>query len=159
LSAKLIDAGIVCLIVGAVAAVLWLSAGSRVLGPDVFPWLPVVCGSAQFSAMPGYTIFAEYHYGRTIGKKLMGSGSCRNQARGLRSGKAALRQLPFFFQFFFIDALFAPVHGEAATRLRAAHEDSGGGGAPRAYAADVATFPGFSPSGGHLLYAARARSS
>jgi uncharacterized RDD family membrane protein YckC len=107
LVAKLIDAGIVCLIVGAVAAVLWLSAGSRVLGPDVFPWLPVVCGLGAVFGYAGYTIFAEYHYGRTIGKKLMGIRVVQESGTRITLGQAALRQLPFFFQFFFIDALFA----------------------------------------------------
>jgi len=43
LLAKVIDAGIVCLIAAAIAAVIWLVGGPQVLGPNVFPWLPVVC--------------------------------------------------------------------------------------------------------------------
>lgn len=106
LVAKVIDAGIVCLIVGAIAAVMWLAWGPRVFVPDVFPWLPVVCILGSVFGFVGYTIYAEYHFGRTIGKKLMGIRVVRESGTRISLGQALLRQLPFFAQFFFIDALF-----------------------------------------------------
>ena len=106
LVAKVVDAGIACLIAGAVAAAMWFTGGPRVLGPDVFPWLPVVCILRLMFGFVGYTIYAEYHFGRTIGKKLMGIRVVRESGTRISLGQALLRQLPFFAQFFFIDALF-----------------------------------------------------
>ena len=107
LVAKVIDAGIACLIAGAGAATMWLTGGTRVLGPDAFPWLPVVCMLSLVVGFIGYTIYAEYHFGRTIGKKLMGIRVVRESGTRISLGQALLRQLPFVAQFFFIDALFA----------------------------------------------------
>ena len=106
LVAKVIDAGVICLIAGAIAAAMWLAWGPRVLGPDVFfPWLPLVFLGSVFGFV-GYTIYGEYHFGRTIGKKLMGIRVVRESGTRISLGQALLRQLPFFAQFFFIDALF-----------------------------------------------------
>jgi uncharacterized RDD family membrane protein YckC len=107
LVAKVIDAGIVCLIAGTIAALMWAAWGPRVLGPDVFPWLPLVCILGSVFGFVGYTIYAEYRFGGTIGKKLMGIRVVRETGARITLGQALLRQLPFFAQFFFIDALFA----------------------------------------------------
>ena len=104
LVAKVIDAGIICLIVGAVATVVWLELGSRLW--DVFPFLPVFCVFGAVCGFVGYTIYAEYRFGRTVGKKLMGIRVVRESGTRISLGQAFLRQLPFFAQFFFIDALF-----------------------------------------------------
>lgn len=106
LVAKVIDAGIVCLIACAVAAAMWLAWGPAVFGPDVFPWLPFVCIVGSVFGFVGYTIYAEYHFGRTIGKKLMGIRVVRESGTRISVGQALLSQLPFVAQFFFIDALF-----------------------------------------------------
>jgi uncharacterized RDD family membrane protein YckC len=106
LVAKVIDAGIVCLIAGMIAALMWLAWETRVVGPDVFPWLPVVCILGSIFGFIGYTIWAEYSFGRTLGKKLMGIRVVRESGARISLGQAFLRQLPFFAQFFFIDALF-----------------------------------------------------
>jgi len=106
LIAKVIDAGIVCLIVGAIAAAMWLAWGPSVFRPGVLPWLPVICILGSVFGFVGYTIYAEYHFGRTIGKKLMGIRVVRESGTRISLGQALLRQLPFFAQFFFIDALF-----------------------------------------------------
>jgi uncharacterized RDD family membrane protein YckC len=106
LVAKVIDAGIVCLVAGAVAALMWLAWGPRLLGPDVFPYLGFVCIFGFVFLFVGYTIYAEFHFGRTIGKKLMGIRVVRESGTRISLGQALLRQLPFFAQFFFIDALF-----------------------------------------------------
>jgi uncharacterized RDD family membrane protein YckC len=106
LVAKVIDAVIACLMIAPVAAVMWLALGPRLLGPQVFPFLGLICVLGSVSVFVGYTIFAEYQFGRTIGKKLMGIRVVRESGTRISLGQAFLRQLPFFAQFFFIDALF-----------------------------------------------------
>jgi len=107
LAAKIIDAGIIGLIAAGIAAVSYLAWRSKVLG-GVFYWLlPIYIISAVLGFV-GYTIFAEYHFGRTIGKKLLGIRVVRENGTRISLGQAFLRQLPFFGQFFFIDALFVP---------------------------------------------------
>ena len=54
-----------------------------------------------------YTVIAEYRAGRTLGKRLMGIQVVRESGARISLGQSVLRQLPFFGQFFFIDALFA----------------------------------------------------
>jgi uncharacterized RDD family membrane protein YckC len=54
-----------------------------------------------------YTVIAEYRHGRTLGKRLMGIHVVRESGARISLGQSLLRQLPFFGQFFFIDALFA----------------------------------------------------
>ncbi len=107
LVAKVIDAGGICLIAGITAWVMWLVWGPRMMGPDAFPWLPLVCIVGSVFGFVGYTIYAEYRFGRTIGKKLMGIRVVRENGTRISFGQALLRQLPFFAQFFFVDALFA----------------------------------------------------
>jgi uncharacterized RDD family membrane protein YckC len=106
LLAKIIDAAIICLIAAAVAAAMWFALGSRVLGPDVFPWLPLVCILVLVLGFVGYTIYAEYRFGQTLGKKLTGIRVVRESGTRISLGQAFLRQLPFVAEFFFIDALF-----------------------------------------------------
>jgi len=112
LLAKLVDAGIICLIACAFALVMWLVWGPGVFGPDVysmggiFPFLPVICVFGSVCGFVGYTIYAEYRFGRTIGKRVMGIRVVRESGARISLGQAFLRQLPFFAQFFFIDALF-----------------------------------------------------
>jgi uncharacterized RDD family membrane protein YckC len=105
--AKIIDALLVCAVVAAVAVLMWVAGGPKVVGPDAFPWLPLVCIAGSVFGFVGYTIYAEYRFGRSIGKKLMGIRVVRESGTRISLGQALLRQLPFFAQFFFVDALFA----------------------------------------------------
>jgi len=107
LVAKVIDAAIVCLISGGIAIMLYLAWRAKFLG-DVFFWLPAFCILASILGFVAYTVYAEYRFGRTLGKKLMGIRVVRENGTRISLGQALLRQLPFFGQFFFIDALFVP---------------------------------------------------
>jgi len=107
LVAKMIDAALIGLIAGAIVAMLYLAWRSKVLG-YVFFWLPPICIIGSILSFVGYTIYTEYRFGRTIGKKLMGIRVVREDGTRISVGQAFLRQLPFFGQFFFIDALFVP---------------------------------------------------
>ena len=68
------------------------------------PMLAIFFGLIAFSV---YTATAEYRAGGTLGKQLMGIRVVRESGARIGLGQAWLRQLPFFGQFFFIDALFA----------------------------------------------------
>jgi uncharacterized RDD family membrane protein YckC len=54
-----------------------------------------------------YAAATEYHFGWTLGKHLMNILVVRESGARISLGQAAVRQLPFFLQFFWIDALFA----------------------------------------------------
>jgi uncharacterized RDD family membrane protein YckC len=106
LLAKIIDVGTVCLVTAAVTATMWFLGGFRVLGPAAFAWLPLACILVLVLGFVGYTIYAEYRFGQTLGKKLMGIRVVRESGTRISLGQAFLRQLPFVAEFFFIDALF-----------------------------------------------------
>jgi len=102
LAAKLIDAALVGAVVMTIAAALWM-----VLPPEAAFVLPVTCILGGVVGFVGYTVAAEYRSGRTLGKRLLGIRVVRESGARITLGQSALRQLPFFGQFFFIDALFA----------------------------------------------------
>ena len=101
-AAKLIDAAAVVAVVVAIVAMLW-----TVLPTEAAYFLPPLCILACVVGFVAYTAIAEYRHGRTIGKRLMGIQVVRESGARISLGQALLRQLPFFGQFFFIDALFA----------------------------------------------------
>jgi len=104
--AKIIDVllvvAVVCIAVGVPVLLLW----PYLPDPGKYFILPVSIGGCVF-AFAGYTIEQEYHRGATVGKRMMGVRVVRESGARISLGQAALRQLPFFAQFFFIDALFA----------------------------------------------------
>jgi len=102
LAAKLIDAAVVCAIVMTIAAGLW-----AVLPPEGRFVIPIVCIAGSILSFVAYTVIAEYRSSRTLGKRLLGIRVVRESGARISLGQSALRQLPFFGQFFFIDALFA----------------------------------------------------
>ena len=105
LGAKIIDAVLV-------AAVVCVALGVPML--LFWPYLPeakyfvfgVAAGVCVFG-FTAYTIDQEYRRGATVGKRMMGVRVVRESGARISLGHAALRQLPFFAQFFFIDAIFA----------------------------------------------------
>jgi len=102
LAAKIIDA---VLVLGPVAAIA--CAGFYLL-PD--PWgyfAPTLAFGGGLIAFAVYTVTAEYHNGRTLGKRVMGIRVVRESGARIGLGQSFLRQLPFFGGFFVIDALFA----------------------------------------------------
>lgn len=102
LMAKLIDAAIVGAIVMAFVAGLWM-----LLPPEGRFIIPLTCILGGVLSFVGYTVIAEYRSGRTLGKRFLGIRVVRESGARISLGQSALRQLPFFGQFFFIDALFA----------------------------------------------------
>ena len=101
-AAKLID---IAAVVGAVLTVvvaLWF-----VVPVEARFFLPA---AGILVCVFGYVVYAagtEYHFGWTLGKQLMDILVVRESGARISLGQAALRQLPFFLQFFWIDALFA----------------------------------------------------
>ena len=69
-------------------------------------FIPMVCILRSVFGYMAYTIVAEYRRGRTLGKRLMGIQVVRESGARISLGQSFLRQLPFFGQFFFFDALF-----------------------------------------------------
>jgi uncharacterized RDD family membrane protein YckC len=102
LVAKLIDFLSVAAVVVFPAAVWFV-----VLPRGLRPFIPIAAILACVFGFVGYTVLAEYWYGRTLGKRLMGIQVVRESGRRISLGQAVVRQLPFFAQFFWIDAIFA----------------------------------------------------
>ena len=96
--AKLIDFAVA---VAAVAPLVWLAslAGEAALIASCFFALAVV--------FPGYPIVAEYQFAKTVGKHLVGLRVVRESGARISLGQSVVRQLPAFFQVFWIDAMFA----------------------------------------------------
>jgi beta-lactamase class D len=102
LGAKLIDIGAVAAVVGTVTgAVLYAT------WPDTVFFVPVAGVLAFAFGFPLYSVLSEYAYGQTLGKRLMGMRVVRESGARVSLGQAVVRQLPFFAQFFWVDALFA----------------------------------------------------
>ena len=101
------------------------------------PWLPFVCILGSVFGFVGYTI-SPVPLRRTIGKKLMGIRVVARIGRADQPRPGAPAH-PFFAQFFFIDALFVLFTEKPPARVRADHEDAGGGGVAGIDAADVAS--------------------
>jgi uncharacterized RDD family membrane protein YckC len=101
-AAKLID---VTAIVGAV--LVFVVAVWFAVPVEVRYFVPVAGILVCVVAYVAYAVGTEYHFGWTVGKHLMNLLVVRESGARISLGQAALRQLPFFFQFFWIDALFA----------------------------------------------------
>ena len=54
-----------------------------------------------------YPVIAEYRYGKTVGKHLMGLRVVRESGARISFGQAVVRQLPMLTQVWWIDMLFA----------------------------------------------------
>lgn len=54
-----------------------------------------------------YPVIAEYEYGKTVGKHLMGLRVVRESGRRISFGQSIVRQLPTLTQVYWIDVLFA----------------------------------------------------
>ena len=55
-----------------------------------------------------YFVIAEYAWGTTIGKRLLGLYVVRESGTRIGLGQSFVRQFPLFFSFLFIDAAFIP---------------------------------------------------
>lgn len=67
--------------------------------------LGVFAGGAILFAI--YTVVAEYEFGQTLGKYLLGLGVVRESGTRISLGQSVVRQLAMFLQIYWIDALFA----------------------------------------------------
>ena len=67
----------------------------------------VTCVLGLAVALPGYPIVAEYRFAKTVGKRLCGLRVVRESGARISFGQSIVRQLPAFFQVFWIDAMFA----------------------------------------------------
>ena len=54
-----------------------------------------------------YPLVAEYRFGRTAGKRLLGLRVVRESGGRITLGQSAVRQLPVFLQVGWVDILFA----------------------------------------------------
>jgi uncharacterized RDD family membrane protein YckC len=54
-----------------------------------------------------YPLVAEYRYGKTFGKHLLGLRVVRESGTRISFGQSVVRQLPLVFQVFWVDVLFA----------------------------------------------------
>jgi uncharacterized RDD family membrane protein YckC len=96
-AAKLVD---FVLVIAAFAPLVWLAMTVDRAS------LVVLCILFMVAVMPGYPIFAEYRFGRTIGKYLFSLYVVRESGGRIGLGQSFVRQLPAFFQVFWVDAFF-----------------------------------------------------
>jgi len=96
--AKLID---FALMIAVIAPLAWLAMTVDHVA------LFVMCVLGLVVVLPGYPIVAEYRFGQTIGKHLFGLRVVRESGARISFGQSIVRQLPAFFQVFWIDAMFA----------------------------------------------------
>jgi uncharacterized RDD family membrane protein YckC len=96
-AAKLVD---FVLVIAAFVPLLWLT-----MSVDRAELL-VLCILFLVAVMPGYPIFAEYQFGQTIGKHIFSLYVVRESGARISLGQSFVRQLPAFFQVFWVDAFF-----------------------------------------------------
>jgi uncharacterized RDD family membrane protein YckC len=101
-AAKLVDVGAAAAIVIPVVCALFFMVPRDfklfVIGPGFG------LGVMGFMA---YVILAEARTGQTIGKRMLGLRVVRESGAQISLGQSVVRQLPVFFQVFWIDVLFA----------------------------------------------------
>lgn len=78
----------------------------RMAGIEFFFAFPIalLTGSFLFAI---YTIVAEWGTGQTLGKRALGLRVVRESGATISGGQAFVRQLPMFFQVYWIDIMFA----------------------------------------------------
>lgn len=102
ISAKFIDVALV-LAVMSPAMVLAANFGSE----NTFVATLIVTVLAATFGFGMYSVVAEGWKGQTFGKRVMGLFVVRERGTMINFGQALLRNLPFFLEVFWIDALFA----------------------------------------------------
>lgn len=99
LAAKLVDFVLIFTPFGVlIALALWAQDSG---------WLPLLGIVLLVIVLPCYPIIAEYRFGQTLGKYLLGLRVVRESGGRISLGQSVVRQLPAFFQVFWVDALFA----------------------------------------------------
>jgi uncharacterized RDD family membrane protein YckC len=97
-AARTIDFLAFVAIVGPIVCLLW----------RVIPFQLVVVAIVVFIvAGCFYPLLAEYWFGKTLGKHLLGLRVVRESGGRISFGQSVVRQLPLFLQVFWIDVMFA----------------------------------------------------
>jgi uncharacterized RDD family membrane protein YckC len=95
--AKLVDFVVA---IAALAPLVWLAS-------QINAGLFIVACILGLACLPLYPIVAEYQFAKTLGKHLLGLRVVRESGARISFGQSIVRQLPAFFQVFWIDAMFA----------------------------------------------------
>jgi uncharacterized RDD family membrane protein YckC len=96
--AKVID---FVLVIGIAAPLIWLTMVTD------RPLAMIACVLVLIIVLPGYPIMAEYQFAKTVGKHLFDLRVVRESGGRISFGQSIVRQLPAFFQVFWVDAMFA----------------------------------------------------
>lgn len=96
--AKLTDFAIIVITLAPVVWLSWLAGDLALIATCIF---------LLAFAIPLYAILAEYQFARTVGKHLFGLRVVRESGARISLGQSIVRQLPAFFQVFWVDAMFA----------------------------------------------------
>lgn len=91
------------------APIVWLLARTLpfVVPPGFVTPVVIIVVVILISAGCLYPLIAEYVWGETLGKHLMGLRVVRESGGRISFGQSVVRQLPMFLQVFWIDAMFA----------------------------------------------------
>lgn len=101
-AAKFIDMGTVILFVTPALLLAWATKSPAIAGVTLI--VAVFAASLGFGL---YTVVAEAWLGTTVGKRMMGMRVVRESGAPVGLGRAIVRQMPMFFQFYCMDVLFA----------------------------------------------------
>ena len=101
-TARLIDFGLPVVALAPVACLIWLATPPEWVPPLLFIY--VFVGGATIAIYP---MVAEARYGKTLGKHLRGLRVVTESGMTISTGQAIVRNLPWLFEVWWIDALFA----------------------------------------------------
>jgi uncharacterized RDD family membrane protein YckC len=102
--AKIADYGVALLAVSPIVALCWW----LIRPAYIFMLAPVVIAlGASCPVLMLYTIWAESQTEQTAGKRMLGIRVVRETGTRIGVGQAIVRQLPWLFQIFWLDAFFA----------------------------------------------------
>lgn len=107
-AARIIDfCGVLALAVPIVLVVVIIALRRGERDGFIFPilGLVVILGLTILAVI--YPVIAEYRYGKTVGKHLMGLRVVRESGARISFGQSVVRQLPMLTQVWWIDMLFA----------------------------------------------------
>jgi uncharacterized RDD family membrane protein YckC len=101
-TARLIDFGLPVVLLAPVGLLIWLATPPEWVPPLLLIY--VFVGGATIAIYP---MVAEARYGKTLGKHLRGLRVVTESGMTISTGQAIVRNLPWLFEVWWIDALFA----------------------------------------------------
>jgi uncharacterized RDD family membrane protein YckC len=101
-TARLIDFGLPVVLLVPVGLLIWLATPPEWVPPLLLIY--VFVGGATIAIYP---MVAEARYGKTLGKHLRGLRVVTESGMTISTGQAIVRNLPWLFEVWWIDALFA----------------------------------------------------